>query len=327
MLTLDAPNEISAPDLDLFRETLNGHFYPARIEALGRPSRLDDPRVSAVHLSMTTIGHVRPGVTASVDPGELPGYHVNVPLSGTVVSRCGEAEVVASPRIATVFSPGKHSSLPRWNRDAAQLSIKFTRTRVEEELAALLGHPVVRPIDFRLDFPVDRGPGAQWRSILAALLHSAAPGLDRLRARHLDLLERSLISSLLLAQPHSYSAELTAEPKGATPGTSLDRVVDEIGRAPDRGYTVADLARLSGLSARSLQYAFREKYQLTPMQYVRQVRLDRVHDDLAAGAGTVADIAAYWGFTNPGRFARAYRDRFNEYPAATREDARAVRVR
>jgi hypothetical protein len=33
---LDAPNEVSEPDFGLFRETLNRHFYPARIEALDR---------------------------------------------------------------------------------------------------------------------------------------------------------------------------------------------------------------------------------------------------------------------------------------------------
>ena len=53
------------------------------------------------------------------------------------------------------------------------------------------------------------------------------------------------------------------------------------------------------------------------MRYLRQVRLDRAHDDLAQAHGTVADIAYHWGFTNLGRFARAYRDRFGEFPAAT----------
>ena len=53
------------------------------------------------------------------------------------------------------------------------------------------------------------------------------------------------------------------------------------------------------------------------MRYLRQVRLDRAHDDLAQADGSVADIADHWGFTNLSRFARAYRDRFGEFPAAT----------
>lgn len=60
---------------------------------------------------------------------------------------------------------------------------------------------------------------------------------------------------------------------------------------PDRGYTLADLARLAGTSARSLQYGFQERYGTTPMRYLRQVRLDRARDDLAQAYGSVADVA------------------------------------
>jgi AraC-like DNA-binding protein len=325
-LFLDGPNEVTAPDFGLFRDTLNRHFYPAQVQALEAHPTLHEPRIAAVHLSLTTIGYVKPGTTVSVDPGDLSAYHVNVALSGEVASRCGDQEAVASTRVATVFSPCRHTSLPQWGGDAAQLSIKFTRTRVEEELGALLGHPVVKPIEFQLAFPVGDGAGQRWMTILDALLQSMDPAGVRPHAHHLELLERSLISGLLLAQPHSYTDELAHEPGRSAPRGAIDRVLEEIERAPDRGYTVADLARLSGMSARSLQYAFQERFQLTPMQYLRQVRLDRVHDDLVQGTGTVADIASYWGFTNPSRFARAYRERFKEFPAATLESRRATRA-
>ena len=73
--------------------------------------------------------------------------------------------------------------------------------------------------------------------------------------------------------------------------TAIDRVVEAIQRAPDRGYTLADLARLAGTSARSLQYGFQGRYGTTPMRYLRQVRLDRARDDLAQAHGSVADVA------------------------------------
>lgn len=37
----------------------------------------------------------------------------------------------------------------------------------------------------------------------------------------------------------------------------------------------SDMERISGLSARALQYAFLQRYQCTPMQWVRDARLDR----------------------------------------------------
>ena len=101
---LDAPNEVAAPDFGLFRDTLNSHFYPARVEALDRDPDMHDPWLSAIHLTLTTIGYVRFGTTASVDPGDLSAYHVNVVLSGTVASQCGDQQVIASPRVAAVVS-------------------------------------------------------------------------------------------------------------------------------------------------------------------------------------------------------------------------------
>ncbi|WP_442929287.1 helix-turn-helix domain-containing protein [Modestobacter sp. VKM Ac-2978] len=73
-------------------------------------------------------------------------------------------------------------------------------------------------------------------------------------------------------------------------------MIDEIERAPDRGFTVGDLAKPSGVSARSLQYAFQERHQISPMQCLQQVRLDRAHDALAQGTGSVSAVASHGGF-------------------------------
>lgn len=164
-------------------------------------------------------------------------------------------------------------------------------------------------------------------SILSVLLQSADGPRGTAELRHLASLERSLISGLLISQVHSYTDLLTSGPPQNTPQSAIDRVLDEIQRAPDRDYTVADLARTAGTSARALQYAFHERYGTTPMRYLRQVRLDRAREDLAQAHGSVADIAYYWGFTNLGRFARAYRARFGELPAVTLESGRTPKVR
>lgn len=318
---LDAPNEITAPDFGLFRDVLNSHFYPADVRALDPSPVMRHPRLSAVHLSWTTIGYVRFGAAASVDPGDLSAYHVNLVLTGSVVSQCGDQQAVTTPATAAVFSPGRHTVLPRWDADAAQLSIKFTRERVEQELSHLLGRPASR-IDFRLPFPVDSGPGHHWLSLLSALLECAdAPKTGPL-LRHMEALEGALISGLLVSQTHSHTDTLTAAPVKRIPRAALARVADQIQAAPDRGYTVADLAKVAGVSARTLQYGFQEQYGMSPTRYLRRVRLERAREDLCQLNGTVAEVAYYWGFTNLGRFARAYRECFGELPAATLAAAR-----
>jgi transcriptional regulator GlxA family with amidase domain len=56
------------------------------------------------------------------------------------------------------------------------------------------------------------------------------------------------------------------------------------------------------------------------MAYVRKVRLDRVRADLLRSDPQrvgVTQIATQWGFMHLSRFARQYRDLFNELPSTT----------
>jgi len=84
--------------------------------------------------------------------------------------------------------------------------------------------------------------------------------------------------------------------------------------------TIVDLSEAAGLSVRSVQESFRRVFDVSPLTYLRQVRLDRVREELLeAGpqAGAVGDIARRWGFAHLGRFSASYAERFGEYPKQT----------
>ncbi|MBO9038312.1 helix-turn-helix transcriptional regulator [Curtobacterium flaccumfaciens] len=103
---------------------------------------------------------------------------------------------------------------------------------------------------------------------------------------------------------------------GAT--TPLARAVDLIHREAPTPLSLQDLVATSGMSMRGLQSAFARTYGVTPMQYLRNVRLDGARSDLEDGAATkVADIARKWQFRHLGRFARTYVERFGEQPSHT----------
>jgi transcriptional regulator GlxA family with amidase domain len=56
------------------------------------------------------------------------------------------------------------------------------------------------------------------------------------------------------------------------------------------------------------------------MMYLRQLRLHRVHTELAANSpdsATVTMVARRWGFMHLGRFANQYRQLFGEPPSET----------
>ena len=69
-------------DLDVYRDTVNDVYYPARLELVGAGTRLSNARMSAFRLTDLTIGIVRFGAEVSIDPGDMGGYHVDLPLSG-----------------------------------------------------------------------------------------------------------------------------------------------------------------------------------------------------------------------------------------------------
>jgi transcriptional regulator GlxA family with amidase domain len=69
---------------------------------------------------------------------------------------------------------------------------------------------------------------------------------------------------------------------------------------------------------RNLNGVFRRFRSTTPLAALRAIRLDAVRNalqDPGTGASTAA-IARRYGFTNPARFATAYRRRFGEAPSA-----------
>ncbi|QQD77222.1 AraC family transcriptional regulator [Curtobacterium sp. YC1] len=91
--------------------------------------------------------------------------------------------------------------------------------------------------------------------------------------------------------------------------------------------TLADVCDAVGVSPRTLQTAFVRTRGTSPMAYLQQVRLDRVHAALLAAdrrEASVSEIAVRWGFRHLGRFSGTYLQRFGEYPAqtlrATREE-------
>jgi AraC family ethanolamine operon transcriptional activator len=84
--------------------------------------------------------------------------------------------------------------------------------------------------------------------------------------------------------------------------------------------TIPDFYRISGVSERTLQYAFNEILGMTPVAYLNLLRLHRARFELRANSRkstTVSDVAMKWGFWHFGDFSRSYEDCFQESPSET----------
>ena len=83
---------------------------------------------------------------------------------------------------------------------------------------------------------------------------------------------------------------------------------------------VTDLCRITGVSERALEYAFKGVMGMTPVAFLAKLRLHRVRQALLEGGPeptTVASEALRWGFGHFGEFVRTYSKCFGELPSET----------
>ncbi len=306
-------------DFDVYRGAVNGIYYPARLELAQSNTRLSNATMSAIRLTDITVGIVRFGAEVFIDPGDLGGYHVDLPLSGSVATTCGDQDLLATPDCAAVYSPGQHTLVRSWSADTTQISIKIHRGALEGELGRILGRPVDGHVRFDIGFDMTTPAGRRWWSTLMILVDAVArPGSvpDAALLAQTRYLERALIAGLLAGQPHSMTEAIGGTSTDSTPA-SLRKVVELIAAAPGAQYTIGDLAQAAGVGVRQLQKLFRDRFDMSPAQYLRGVRLDGVRADLMDSCDTVSDVAYRWGFNHLGRFARHYEQKFGETPSHT----------
>lgn len=134
-------------------------------------------------------------------------------------------------------------------------------------------------------------------------------------------LYRMLVASVLQVFPNSTMTGLAPAGPGHVAPNVVRRAMDHIEAHADRPLTLHDIAAAVGVGPRGLQHAFRRYEDVTPMAYLRRVRLQRAHAELQqadpASGVTVAAVAARHGFGHPGRFSRRYAEMFDQPPSQT----------
>lgn len=84
--------------------------------------------------------------------------------------------------------------------------------------------------------------------------------------------------------------------------------------------SVDELCLIAGASQRTLEYAFKEKYGITPHTYIKNLRLNRVKKTLQFSDPKITSIikvAEQHGFWHMGQFAADYKKLYRELPSFT----------
>lgn len=203
---------------------------------------------------------------------------------------------------------------------ATRLSLLVPPSALRRRLEAVLGRSVHDAPAFAPALDLTRGPGASLlgslRWLLAELEREPAQAASPLLAA---TWEELLLGLLVARLPHSASARLAEAPARDAASWLVRRAEAWLEARAAEPVGMDRLAEAMGVSLRLIQLAFRKERDCTPLEFLRDCRLDLARKRLLrAGEGdTVAQIALDCGFAHLSRFSGAYRRRFGEHPSAT----------
>jgi AraC-like DNA-binding protein len=295
-------------------------FYPHRLGLLG-PSKSFGLSQRVTRVGPITVGDITYDTDVAINFEQArASYHVCVPLKGWLESRHRGQQLSLTPTLAAIYRPDVEITATRWPGGSRHLAVKIDQVAVDRALQTLVEGPVDFPIAFNTTLPVKAGAAHDWVR-LVLMMHRRLECPDSLIQHSLvwDPLVESLIHGLLLVADHPHRQALAAFSDPGRPAAIRD-AMEIIETGPHLPLTISTLAEQCHVSVRTLQERFQRHLGMSPMAYVRLVRLRRAHRDLRAADpshSTVACIAHRWGFTHLGRFVAAHKGIYGETPLQT----------
>ncbi len=137
------------------------------------------------------------------------------------------------------------------------------------------------------------------------------------------LLRDALLIEWLEALPESVDA--SSLPTAEARKRLVDKACELMLGQADEPLSMLEVCRRVGASRRKLNSCFQEALGTSPIKYLRAVRLNGVRRDLRAGANSVLEAAARWGFWHLGQFSQDYKRQFGELPSQTLKAAAGLR--
>lgn len=303
-------------DEDRIRDQVSHVFKPHDLAALS-PAHAISASMHHVRRGRLSLNRLEYGAPVRIDPGRLESFFlIQLPIHGTAEIDCDGQRFTSSPGCASVISPSTPVSM-HWAANAPQIALRLERGEVEEHCAQHLGHRLESPLQFAPAFDMASSGGGYFLQLLATLADALTCAEHPIhQPLVLKQFESTLINALIYGQPNNLRKPNAAQRKLSP--HFVKRAEEYIQAHAHEPLAIEQLAEVAGVSVRTLFSGFREFRDTTPMAYLRDVRLEHVHQALRQDTTlSVTDIALKWGFGHLGRFSQEYRKRYGELPSAT----------
>ncbi len=306
-------------DREHIRDRVGNVFKPHDLKVA---TPVQDVSASMHHVrhGRLSLSRLEYGVPVAIDPGRLEDFFlIQIPTRGSAEINCDGKHFTSSTHCASIISPDTPVSM-RWDADAPQLALRLDREDVEKHCELHLGHRLDKPLRFEPALSLIT-PGAIYFLQLLSVLADAL-ACDAHPVHHpllLNQFEATLINALIYGQPNNLQIALSAttSTRKISP-FFVKRAEEYIFAHAHEPLSIEQLAEHAGVSVRTLFSGFRKFRDISPMAFLRDVRMEHVHQELRnPGSNSVTDIALKWGFPHLGRFAQEYRKHYGELPSAT----------
>ena len=309
-------------DIEEFRTVALKNFGATNVTVSGSPGAFE-AHGSFIKLKDIVLLFGASNSTVSVDYPEFDFARLSIPLVGRGATRIGGETIEINQHQSCVTSPGR-STRVSCEQDHGWINLRVDARALRERLTSLLGARPKGELHFAPVSDLDRPRARSLCQLVGFLARQMDSDACDLPAIVVEELEQAIVTAFLFANGHSFSHALDQDIKESAPW-QVRRVEEYIEANSDRAISIDELVRIAGTSARALFRSFARSRGYSPMAFAKMTRLRRARELLAAGSPIgVMGVAFSCGFSNPGHFAREYREAFGHLPSETLARSRAT---
>ncbi|WP_034296316.1 AraC family transcriptional regulator [Herbaspirillum sp. RV1423] len=265
------------------------------------------------------VGRMTYGGETIIDPDVMESFSlIQIPIRGREFIESDGKRALLEPDQGIVLNAHVRTSI-RHMAGTEKIIVRVNNDVVRRQCQQHLGRTLQNDVEFKMEMALDTPDGRSLVQMLAWMC-DVLSNTDKVSPLLSTQFESTFVGMLLNCQENNYSEDLY-EDKGKSLAPSfvkgVEHYIEEHAHEP---ITVGDLAEYAGVSSRSLYSGFRRFRNTSPMHYLKEVRLRRVHEELLLASptsGAVTNVALRWGFSHLGHFTTDYKRRFGETPSQT----------
>lgn len=263
-------------------------------------------------------GRLRYGASVSIHPEPLLDFYLlQIPIHGHERITLLHDQFDSDRQRASMINPVDQFNMEH-SSQADKLFVRICKSSLELFFEQYYQRPLQSPLRFAVLQPLQGQAGASLWNLMQWLFTEISHGVLFDHPNSAKRLEETFFATLLDLWQHDQ--RLLPVPCTAVTPHSIRKAKAFIEEHYTQALTVERIAAAVGISSRSLYAGFKDYVGQSPMQFVKQLRLERARTLLLTAdptQDTVTHIALSCGFSHLGQFAIDYQQRYAERPSAT----------